>query len=135
MRGRTRARQLALQYLYQYDLLRDNAADLDEFLAAEGADAEVASFARTLVDGCRTHWDELNQTIADVSEHWQLKRMPVIDRNVLRIGIYELRHCDDIPSKVTINEAIEIAKAFGGKDSGGFVNGLLDKVRLKNESE
>ncbi len=135
MRERTRARQLAVQYLYQYDLLKDKASEVDDFLADEGAEGEVASFAQMLIRGCREHWDELNQTVVEVSEHWQLNRMPVVDRNVLRVGAYELKYCDDIPSKVSINEAIELAKAFGGKDSGGFVNGLLDKIRAKYEDE
>lgn len=135
MRERTRARQLAVQYLYQYDLLKDKAADVDEFLASEGADGVAASFARLLVEGCRAHWDELNKAIGEISEHWMLNRMPVTDRNVLRVGTYELKYCDDIPSKVTINEAIELAKTFGGKDSGAFVNGLLDKISRMLESE
>lgn len=126
---------MAVQYLYQYDLLKDKSADPDMFLADEHAQDDVAAFARQLVDGCRSHWDELNQAIVDASEHWELRRMPVVDRNILRVGVYELMHCPDIPAKVVINEAIELAKNFGGKDSGSFVNGLLDKIRLKVRTE
>jgi len=135
MRGRSKARQLAVQYLYQYDLLKDKASDLEAFLGNENAEEDVATFARQLVEGCRSHWDELNAAIVEASEHWDLKRMPVIDRNVLRVGVYELKYCLDVPAKVAINEAIELAKAFGGKDSGGFVNGLLDKIRLAVRKE
>jgi len=135
MRDRSQARQLAVQYLYQYDLLKDKSADPDMFLADEHGRDDVAAFARQLVDGCRSHWDELNQAIVDASEHWELRRMPVVDRNILRVGVYELLHCPDIPAKVVINEAIELAKNFGGKDSGSFVNGLLDKIRLKVRTE
>ncbi len=126
---------MALQFLYQLDLLGDSAGTLDEFLdmqewdeAGESRD-DVAAYARSLGEGCREKWDELNETIAAVSEHWKISRMPAIDRNVLRIGAYELLYLDDIPDKVAINEAIELAKRFGGKDSGGFVNGILDKIR------
>jgi transcription antitermination factor NusB len=135
MRGRSKARQLAVQYLYQYDLLKDKAADVGLFLSDECTEADVAAFARQLVEGCRSHWEELNQAIVEASEHWDLRRMPVIDRNVLRVGVYELKYCPDVPAKVAINEAIELAKTFGGKDSGGFVNGLLDKIRLKVRPE
>lgn len=135
MRGRSKARQLAVQYLYQYDLLKDKASDLETFLADENAEEDVAAFARQLVEGCRLHWDELNEAIVEASEHWEIRRMPVVDRNVLRVGVYELKYCPDVPLKVAINEAIELAKTFGGKDSGGFVNGLLDKIRMTVREE
>jgi transcription antitermination factor NusB len=135
MRGRSKARQLAVQYLYQYDLLKEKAADLNVFLANESAEEDVGAFARQLVEGCRAHWDELNQAMVEASEHWEIRRMPVVDRNILRVGIYELKYCNDIPAKVAINEAIEMAKSFGGKDSGAFVNGLLDKIRVKVRGE
>ena len=135
MRSRPLARQMALQFLYQLDLLGDLACTMGEFLAGQDWDEtgesrnNVAAYARKLGEGCREKWDELNETIAAVSEHWTISRMPAIDRNVLRIGAYELLHLDDIPDKVAINEAIELAKKFGGRDSGGFVNGILDRIR------
>ena len=139
MRSRTLARQMALQFLYQLDLLGDSACTMDEFLARQDWDEtgesrdSVAAYARKLGEGCREKWDELNETIAAVSEHWKISRMPAIDRNVLRIGAYELLHLDDIPDKVAINEAIELAKKFGGKDSGSFVNGILDRIRERKK--
>ena len=139
MRSRTLARQMALQFLYQLDLLGDSACTMDEFLAGQDWDEtgesrdSVAAYARKLGEGCREKWDELNETIAAVSEHWKISRMPAIDRNVLRIGAYELLHLDDIPDKVAINEAIELAKEFGGRDSGSFVNVILDRIRERKK--
>ena len=128
MRSRTKARQTALQYLYQWDLVGEQADEAVLFVAESEIEGEAAKFALELIDGCRDNVAQLDEAIRAVSAHWTIERMPVIDRNILRIGVYELLHRDDVPPKVAINEAIELAKTYGGKDSGAFVNGILDKI-------
>ncbi len=125
-----------MQFLYQLDLLGDSAEGLlDDFLRDSRAQADEAAYARILVEGCRADWEKLDEAIVAVSAHWDITRMPVIDRNILRIGAYELLRRDDIPPKVAINEAIELAKSFGGKGSGAFVNGILDKIRITKTAD
>lgn len=85
-------------------------------------------FAELLVRGTREHLQELDQAIAEVSIHWKLGRMAGVDRNLLRMAAFELFHLDDIPKRVTLNEAIEIAKRYGSEDSWAFINGVLDKL-------
>lgn len=136
VRRRTRAREVALQILYQFDL-RGERYDpaLGQELAAligeqANGDAEVQTFALRLVQGTLQHRDEVDQRLRSVTRNWDLRRMATVDRNVLRMAIYELMHCADVPPKVTINEAIELAKRYSTANSGGFVNGILDRVRL-----
>jgi transcription antitermination factor NusB len=130
VRKRSQARELALQLLYQVDLRGDEIAeDVEEALGA--ADPEVAAFAREILEGCRAHRETIDKQIEEVARNWQLRRMAAIDRNILRLGTYELIHRDDVPPLVTINEAIEMAKKFSTKNSGPFVNGILDNIRLR----
>lgn len=132
MRKRTQARELALQLMYQLDLRGDEIlAEVDETLAPEGGDAEMLDFARELVHGCLEKRAEIDRHIEEVAKNWQLKRMAAIDRNILRLATYELLFREDIPPLVTINEAIDIAKKFSTKNSGPFVNGILDNIRLR----
>jgi len=130
MRRRTRAREVALQALYQWEV-RGEAfeADLEAFLAEWAPDREAADFARDLVLGCRMWREELDRVIADAARHWSLERMARVDRNILRLAAYELLHREDIPPKVSINEAVELAKRFSTADSGAFVNGILDRIK------
>lgn len=93
-------------------------------------DPEAHRFAQGLVAGVRTNAASLDTLIETHSHNWRLDRMQRIDRNVLRLGVYELKHCADIPKKVTINEAIELAKRFGTEDSASFINGLLDRIAV-----
>jgi len=135
---RSRAREVALRYLYRIDLLREapGEGDLDAFLRAEAADPEVAAYARALVDGSLAERDRLDRAIASVVENWAFDRISVIDRNVLRIGSHELLSRPDVPPKVAIDEAVELGKRYGSRDSGGFVNGILDRIwRLFREGE
>jgi N utilization substance protein B len=130
MRKRTRARQFALEVLYQTDLC--GAAILEEALAdmAERAgDSSVSEFAATLVRGTLEKLPEIDPVIREVAQNWDLSRMATIDRNVLRLGAYELLFRDDIPPKVSINEAIELAKHYSTAESGTFVNGILDRIK------
>ena len=132
MRKRTLAREIALKALYQWDLLgKDVEAQLDEFCRTEAEDSEVASFALDLVKGCIEMAKTLDEHIGAAAENWDVNRMAVIDRTILRIGTYELAFREDIPPKVTINEAIDLAKKYSTESSGEFVNGILDKVRMR----
>ena len=134
MRVRTRARELALQFLYQIDVQGPEQREaFDEFLDAELAGKPGASdakkFARELLDGVLAHRDEIDDLLRKAATNWELQRMARVDRNALRIGCYELLHAEDIPMKVAINEAIELSKRFSTESSGAFVNGILDRIR------
>ena len=132
MRKRTQARELALQLMYQLDLRGDEILDeVNATLAPGAGDVEMLDFARELVHGCREKRAEIDRQIEEVAKNWQLKRMAAIDRNILRLATYELLYREDIPPLVTINEAIDIAKKFSTKNSGPFVNGILDNIRLR----
>ncbi|MEM7200324.1 MAG: transcription antitermination factor NusB [Planctomycetota bacterium] len=131
MRRRTRAREIAVQFMYQVDVRGEEAMELlDDFLEHESPDAEVQQFALRLILGTRRHADEIDTTLRAVTRNWDLERMAIVDRNVLRVAIFELLMCPDIPPKVTINEAIELGKRFSTANSGAFINGILDRVRL-----
>lgn len=130
MRKRTKAREYALQILYAVDITKDDPQDCIERFW-EGNDepsGEVKKFAADLVMGVSHNMGDIDKKISKYATNWQLDRMAVIDRNVLRFAAYELLYMKDIPPKVSINEAIDIAKKFGGSDSGKFVNGILDKI-------
>ncbi len=132
MRKRTKARELALQALYQLDLRGEEVrADVlaDVKTQSEG-DAEVEAFAVELLDGAWGRRSDIDKAITDVAKNWELRRMAALDRNILRIAVYELLFRDDIPALVTINEAIDVAKKYSTRRSGHFVNGILDQVRL-----
>jgi len=132
MRKRTQARELALQILYQLDLRGDEILDeVTAMLAPGTGDAEMVDFAREIVFGFRDKKAIIDRQIEEVAKNWQLKRMAAIDRNILRLANYELLYREDIPPLVTINEAIDIAKKFSTKNSGPFVNGILDNIRLR----
>lgn len=133
MKKRTRARELALQFLYQTDLLGESVlADLPSFLRQEERDAETCKFAKRLVLGTQEQRASIDEEIQNVAQNWQISRMAVIDRNVLRLAAYELLYCPDIPPKVAINEAIELGKRFSTQNSGAFINGILDKVKNRS---
>jgi transcription antitermination factor NusB len=132
MRKRTLAREIALKALYQWDLMgKDVEPALADFCRREANDSEVADFALELVQGCMETIKTLDEHITAAAENWEIGRMAVIDRTVLRIGVYELAFRDDIPPKVSINEAIDLAKKYSTESSGVFVNGILYKVRLR----
>ncbi|KKO20094.1 MAG: transcription antitermination factor NusB [Candidatus Brocadia sp.] len=129
MRNRTIARELAIQALYQLDLRGDEIlGEIESFCKRSTEKHDVYQFAIALTNGCRSHLKEIDEKISMVTEHWELRRMAIIDKNILRLGVYELLYRNDIPPKVSINEAIELAKKFSTKNSGTFVNGILDKI-------
>ena len=129
MSTRRRAREIALQVLYQLDL---DPGDPKKVLALHWENFQPSEQAREfcarLVEGVLQNSRDIDRLIEEHSENWTLKRMAVVDRNILRLAVFELRYCPDIPFKVTLNEAVELAKKFGTDDSGAFTNGILDKV-------
>lgn len=130
MRKRTKARECALKMLYAIDITKDESKKcIDIFWQNhEEVEAQVKDFADSLVSGVSKNIDFIDKVISKYATNWQLKRMAVIDRNILRFATCELLFMEDIPPKVSINEAIDIAKKYGDKDSGKFVNGILDKI-------
>jgi len=130
MKKRTRARELALQFLYQVDLRgRDLLPEAQGWFRSEEPDRSSREFALQLVEGVLEHQTEIDQVIREVATNWEIGRMAVIDRNVLRMATFELYHGRDIPPKVAINEAIELGKRYSGQNSGAFINGILDKIK------
>jgi transcription antitermination protein NusB len=128
MTRRSRAREVAFQVLYQDDLNpRNNPAEGDQFINNRLRGDALRSFARDLVAGVRRQRQELDAAVEQVAANWSLKRMAATDRNVLRLGAYELLHTDT-PPRVAIDEAVELAKRFGSAQSSQFVNGILDKI-------
>jgi len=123
-----------MQALCQFEVLQEGfAAQLDEFLADDSPPREIQTYARGLVEEARRCLDELDRHISEVAEHWDIKRMPSVDRNVLRVAVCELLHRPDVPPAVVINEAVEIGKAFGTGESGAFINGVLDAIEKRRK--
>ncbi len=126
MLKRREAREKALFYLYQSDLLKMN---VDELIQKDlKYKKEIDQFTLKLINGVKNNLDSLNEIINTYSTNWQMDRMSILDRNMLRIALYELIYEQEIPFKVTINEAIEISKKYGGEESGKFINGILGKA-------
>jgi N utilization substance protein B len=135
VRKRTKAREYALQILYAIDITKEDPVTCIERFwdSTDEPSGDVKEFTEEIVTGVSDKRDDIDKLISKHATNWQLDRMAVIDRNVLRLATYELLFREDIPPKVSINEAIDIAKKFGGNDSGKFVNGVLDKIN-KTES-
>ncbi|MGB9594838.1 MAG: transcription antitermination factor NusB [Candidatus Poribacteria bacterium] len=136
MRKRTKARECALQMLYQADMT-DSPIDeiIEKYWQYKTRTPDVISFANDLFKGTYEHLEEIDKIISDYSEHWKISEMPVVDRNILRFAIYEIIYMDDIPPAATIDEAVELANRFSTPSSGKFVNGILDKVMLANSKK
>lgn len=139
MASRRRAREFALQALFEVDLREVTVASaLNDLWSAvmdgEGIDdgrppeSEEVEFAQRLARGVDEHRARIDALIDEASTNWRLARMPTVDRNILRLAAFELMACPDIPATVSINEAIELAKRFGGTDSRAFVNGIVDRM-------
>lgn len=126
---RRRAREIALQVLYQLDISKDDAQEvLHLFWENFTPSLKTRDFCQRLVEGVCQNQGEIDQLIEKTSENWSLKRMSLVDRNILRLATFELLKCPDIPYKATLNEAIELAKKFSTDESGAFINGILDKI-------
>jgi N utilization substance protein B len=130
MSRRRKAREVALQFLYQLDLQgeADPAPHAGEFWALHPLDPDMRDFADAIVRGVKASQTKVDDIITRYTEHWDLDRMAVVDRNILRLAVYELGWRAETPPKVVINEAIEIAKKFGTRESSRFINGILDRV-------
>lgn len=137
MSSRHRSRELAMQALFYMDTTSQGKPEeilelfCDNFIPSE----KVSSFFLTTVKGVLSFKTEIDLIIKQFSSNWKINRMSGVDRNIIRIAVYELLYCPDIPSKVSINEAIETGKKFGSKKSGAFINGILDGIRIKYEQE
>lgn len=135
MASRSRAREVALQALFQEDLNpRDSRDQLAPFVEARLQDEELREFATSLVMGVMRNRDELDELLKSKADNWSLSRMAATDRNVMRLGAFEIRYADT-PDRVAINEAVELAKRFGSKQSSQFVNGILDKLLAPKTKE
>lgn len=137
MRKRTRAREFALQILYQMDITKDSPQEcLDNLWQAreeEEIEDSLKNFTAALVNGVADNLQSIDAKISQYAANWKLERMAVIDRNILRMGCFELLFLNDIPPKVSINEAVELAKKYSGLEAGKFVNAILDKVKSERD--
>jgi N utilization substance protein B len=133
--SRRTARELALQILYQKEM-SDIPLEpvLADFWKDKASPQDIRNFAETLVRGIVERMDEIDSTISKCADNWDISRMAVIDRNIIRIAAYEICYMEDIPPPVSINEAIEIAKKYGTEESGCFVNGILDKIAREKKN-
>lgn len=128
---RRQARELALQVLFQQEFVAEiNAAQaLKNFKEAFEAPEEVWTYATQILEGIRSKKAEIDSLIEKNSAHWRMPRMALVDRNLLRIGVYEIVYSDgEVPPKAALNEAIEISKKYGTTDSSSFINGILDQI-------
>lgn len=133
---RTRARRAALALLYTSEITDEGAASIVEagrYFAEEGP---LPEYAAAIVRGVEAHRCDIDAHLVSTSENWSLVRMPIVDRSILRLATYEMMYVDDVPTSVTINEAVELAKEYGGEDeSPRFVNGVLGRIAKRLEEE
>lgn len=128
---RRRARELALQALFYADMNQSDIENvLEHFKHHFTPSKRALPYFMTLVRGVAQSKNRLDAFIERFSDHWKISRISCVDRNILRIGVYELLYCSDIPPKVAINEAIDVGKKFGAEESGAFINGILDSIRI-----
>jgi N utilization substance protein B len=129
MGTRRKSRELALQALYQGELAGEAGLfDFGEFCAHFQVNRKAIPYAHKLLQGIQGKREEINQLISRYAANWRLERMSVIDRNILRLAVFELYYQEDVPTSVAINEAVEIAKRYSTDDSGPFINGILDAM-------
>jgi N utilization substance protein B len=132
MGARRKAREIALQLLFQMDLTKESVEEtFSTFFCERSYRPEIEEFAKKLAIGTREHREEIDKIISKSLDNWRLPRIAVVDRNILRMAVYEFLYESNTPKKVVINEAIEIGKKFGSKESGQFINGVLDAIKQK----
>jgi len=130
LRRRRKSREFALQVLYQLNITKQEAVTaLTRFQEHFSPHEEADEFLNRLVLGVLEHCQEFDRLIEQYSENWHLERINMVDRNILRMALFELLYCEEIPPKVTINEAIDLGKRYGSEDSGCFINGILDRIQ------
>lgn len=131
MGNRRKSRELAMQALFYIDMSQNNSNDLlERFCVNFNPSKKARPFFLKLVNGVVREKSEIDSIIEKFSDNWKISRMSCVDRNIIRIAVYELLYCQDIPPKVSINEAIDVGKKFGTDVSGAFINGILDSVRM-----
>jgi N utilization substance protein B len=136
MGTRRQARELAMQALFYMDMQRDASEEmLEHFCGCFGPSKKSRPFFIKLVNGVLGTKDQIDALVERFSQNWKISRMSCVDRNVMRIAVYEMLYCYDIPPKVSINEAVDIGKKFGTQDSGAFINGIMDSIRGALEKE
>ncbi len=136
MTRRTRGREIALQVLYQQEQNPGQGqAEVERFIRRRLREPKLCAFASALIVGVREHQGRIDSLISEVAENWRLDRMAAIDRNILRLGAFELLYCADVPTKVAINEALELAKRYSTAQSSRFVNGILDRLQVAGSSQ
>ena len=129
MGKRRRSRELAIQVLYHLEFSTDDPARAFDLICDDfGAPEDIKPFSKELVLGVCAYLEGLDRLIDEASKNWRLERIAKVDRSILRLGAYELLYRDDIPPKVSINEAVDLGKKFGTEESGAFINGVLDKI-------
>ncbi len=132
---RRKSREFALQFLFGHDFQGRSCApeDVEKEIAAYCCSFDVGeralAYGKELIHGICTHVEEIDTLLADHSHNWRVERMSLVDRNILRIAVYEMQHCDQAPAQVAINEALEIAKRYSIGESVAFINGILDAVQ------
>jgi N utilization substance protein B len=128
--SRRKSREFALQLLFQTDFIgrEPDSSDFREFWSDKNEQEPIRRFTEDIVKGTISQISELDTVIEKITKNWLLQRMAAVDRNILRLAAYEILHRDDIPSAVTINEALEVAKKFSSQDSVAFINGVLDRL-------
>ncbi len=135
MLERSRARRQAMQILYQRDITGESVGAILGTSSYSVEDGVPDDYCRSLVRGVESNLPEVDEMIGAVSENWSVSRMPLVDRNILRLATYEVLFEDDVPPSVAINEAVELAKVFGGEDSSKFVNGVLGKIAERHAAD
>ena len=136
MGSRRKSRELALQALFYMDI-RDNISEdaLDQFCRNFEPSEKMKPFFIELVNGVSRYLFEIDHLIEKFSKNWKITRMSCVDRNIIRIAIFEMLFCQDIPAKVSINEAIDIGKKYGTEESGSFINGIIDSIRIDQKNK
>lgn len=137
MGSRRHARELAVQFLYQLDVVGqdDWHKDMERFWKENETDKDVKEFSENIINKVIDQKEDIDKLIVSYTTNWDITRIAVVDRNIMRLAICELLYMKDIPPIVAINEAVDIAKKFGTPDSGKFVNGILDKIRIETSKE
>jgi N utilization substance protein B len=129
MRQRRKAREIAVQVLYGLDVSRGNLQEtIDLFWRNFEAPEQVKAFSLTLIEGAWNNRMEIDALIGSYAENWSVERMSTVDKSILRMAVFVLLYCHDVPPKVAINEAIDLGKLFGSETSGSFINGVLDAL-------
>jgi len=135
MGTRRQARELAMQALFYMDIRKKSSQEmLERFCENFRPSKKIRPFFLELVNGVLRVKSDIDALIEQFSKNWKIGRMTCVDRNVIRIAVYEILYCEDIPLKVSINEAVDVGKKFGSEESGAFINGIIDSVRIALEN-